>query len=168
MSTPFPSTLKRVRTTTATARRVENMQGLISELATRDMLADEIAWFLKFSPSGTRKYVRELRDAGVIEVAHYVEGKENYIGKAVYQLTPDQERIKDFLAAIAEPKLEGKTPPQRLKLREQSLAEAGRHLHIMADDTHYVIRVHRKPAGRDPLVAALFGNVGPSNSGGKP
>ena len=61
--------IERVRSTSATLRRIENMQKLIAELQQHEMLADEIAWFLKFSPSGARKYIRDLRDAGVIELA---------------------------------------------------------------------------------------------------
>ena len=53
--------IERVRSTSATQRRIENMQKLIGELSTHEMLADEIAWFLKFSPSGARKYIRDLR-----------------------------------------------------------------------------------------------------------
>ena len=49
--------IERVRSTSATQRRIENMQKLIGELSTHEMLADEIAWFLKFSPSGARKYL---------------------------------------------------------------------------------------------------------------
>ena len=40
--------IERVRSTSATQRRIENMQKLIGELQTHEMLADEIAWFLKF------------------------------------------------------------------------------------------------------------------------
>ena len=64
--------IERVRSTSATQRRIENMQKLIGELSTHEMLADEIAWFLKFSPSGARKYIRDLREAGVIELARYI------------------------------------------------------------------------------------------------
>ena len=46
--------IERVRSTSATLRRIENMQKLIGELSVHEMLADEIAWFLKFSPSGAR------------------------------------------------------------------------------------------------------------------
>ena len=60
--------IERIRSTSATQRRIENMQKLINELSTHEMLADEIAWFLKFSPSGARKYIRDLREAGVIEL----------------------------------------------------------------------------------------------------
>jgi DNA-binding Lrp family transcriptional regulator len=150
--------IERVRSTSATLRRIENMQKLIAELQNHEMLADEIAWFLKFSPSGARKYIRDLRDAGVIELARYIEGTATYLGKAVYQLTPDAERVKAFLAAIVQPKREGAPPrKERPSLREQSMAGSGRHFHILADDTHYAIRVNRGPVMRDPLVAALFG-----------
>jgi len=150
--------IERVRSTSATLRRIENMQKLIGELSMHEMLADEIAWFLKFSPSGARKYIRDLREAGVIELARYIEGTATYLGKAVYQLTPDPDRVKAFLAAIVQPKREGAPPrKERPGIREQSMAGAGRHFHILADDTHYAIRVNRGPVMRDPLVAALFG-----------
>jgi hypothetical protein len=150
--------IERVRSTSATQRRIENMQKLINELMDHEMLADEIAWFLKFSPSGARKYIRDLREAGVIELARYVEGTATYLGKAVYQISPDPERVQAFLAAIAQPKREGAPPrKERPGLREQAMAGSGRHFHILADDTHYAIRVNRNPVGRDPLVTALFG-----------
>jgi hypothetical protein len=112
--------IERVRSTSATQRRIENMQKLIGELSTHEMLADEIAWFLKFSPSGARKYIRDLREAGVIELARYIEGTATYLGKAVYQISPDPERVKAFLAAIVQPKREGAAPrKERPGLREQ-------------------------------------------------
>lgn len=154
------ASIERVRSTSATMRRIENMQKLIGELQLHEMLADEIAWFLKFSPSGARKYIRDLREAGVIELARYVEGTATYLGKAVYQLTPDPERVRAFLAAIVQPKREGAPArKERPGLREQAMAGAGRHFHILADDTHYAIRVNRGPVMRDPLVAALFGTA---------
>jgi DNA-binding Lrp family transcriptional regulator len=154
------ASIERVRSTSATLRRIENMQKLIGELSLHEMLADEIAWFLKFSPSGARKYIRDLREAGVIELARYVEGTATYLGKAVYQLTPDPERVAAFLAAIVQPKREGAPPrKERPGIREQAMAGSGRHFHILADDTHYAIRVNRGPVMRDPLVAALFGTA---------
>ena len=152
--------IERVRSTSATLRRIENMQRLIGELSVHEMLADEIAWFLKFSPSGARKYIRDLRDAGVIELARYIEGTATYLGKAVYQLSPDPERVRAFLAAIVQPKRDGVVARKdRMGQRDQSLSGSGRHFHILADDTHYAIRVNRGPVTRDPLVAALFGSA---------
>src|SRR5262249_30690652 len=138
--------IERVRSTSATQRRIENMQKLIGELSTHEMLADEIAWFLKFSPSGARKYIRDLRDAGVIELARYIEGTATYLAKAVYQISPDPERVKAFLAAIVQPKREGApVRKERASQREQNMAGTGRHFHILADDTHYAIRMNRTP-----------------------
>ena len=155
------ASIERVRSTSATLRRIENMQKLIGELSMHEMLADEIAWFLKFSPSGARKYIRDLREAGVIELARYIEGTATYLGKAVYQITPDPERVRAFLAAIVQPKREGAPPrKERPGARELAMAGNGRHFHILADDTHYAIRVNRGPVMRDPLVAALFGSPG--------
>lgn len=152
--------IERIRSTSATLRRIENMQKLIGELSVHEMLADEIAWFLKFSPSGARKYIRDLRDAGVIELARYIDGTATYLGKAVYQITPDPERVRVFLAAIVQPKRDAAAPRKdRPGLREQSMAGNGRHFHILADDTHYAIRINRGPVMRDPLVAALFGSA---------
>jgi hypothetical protein len=76
----------------------------------------------------------------------------------VYRISPDPDRVKAFLGAICQPKREGAAPrKERPGLREQSMAGTGRHFHILADDTHYAIRVNRSPVTRDPLVAALFG-----------
>ena len=122
------------------------------------MLADEIGWFLKFSPSGTRKYIRDLHDAGVIELARYVDGTTTSLGKAVYRICPDQERVKAFLAEICQLKRKGGIPRKKRPGQvEQSVSGNGRYFHIMGDDTHFAIRINRGPAARDPLVAALFG-----------
>ena len=105
-------------------------------------------------------------------MARYIESTPTYIGKAVYRIAPDPERIQAFLAAISQPKREGApTRRERASAREQSMAATGRHFHILADDTHYAIRVHRAPVARDPLVAALFGaapcSKEPGNAAGK-
>ena len=156
--------IERVRSTSATQRRIENMQKLIGELTTHEMLADENASFLKFSPSGASKNIRDQREARDNELARYIEGTATYLGKAVYQISPDPERVKAFLAAIVQPKREGAAPrKERPGLREQSMAGTGRHFHILADDTHYAIRVNRSPVARDPLVAALFGAAPSAN-----
>ena len=150
--------IARVRSTAATGRRNASLRRLVAEFSLREMTVPDVANFLDFSTSGARKYIRDLREAGVIELARYIEGTATYLGKAVYQISPDPERVKAFLAAICQPKREGAAPrKERPGLREQSMAGTGRHFHILADDTHYAIRVNRSPVARDPLVAALFG-----------
>ncbi len=143
-----------------TVRRIENMRKLIGELSTREMRADEIARFLKYSSSGAHKYIRNLRDAGVIELDRYMDGTATYIGKAVYKLSFDSERVRVFLSALVAPK-RGRilAPKKHGALPDQSTSESGRHFHILADDTNYAIRVNHTPAQRDPLVAAFFGSA---------
>ncbi len=145
----------RTRTTSATQRRTDNMRLLIVELGTREMLADDFCFFLKFSPSGARKYIRDLREAGVIELARYIEGTATYLGKAVYQITPVQLHIDAFLAEIAQPHRDA--APRRASTGSPHTAGPGRHFHIMGDDVRYAIRVSRVKIARDPIVAALFG-----------
>lgn len=142
------------RLTTATERRVEQTKALIAEFSTREMLADDICRFLGYTPSGGRKYIKNLRDAGVIELARYIDSTASYLGKAVYCLTADQGVVDSFIALLAEPR-DTKPAPASGKPRRQAIS--GRHFHIMADDTHFQIRAHRGPVARDPLVAALFG-----------
>jgi hypothetical protein len=142
------------------ARRIENIQKLIGELARREMKADEIATFLRYSPSGAGKYIRDLREARVIELARYLDGTITYIGKAIYALSSDSERIQTFLAALVQPKHRtiDHSAKRLPKLPEISMC-SGRQFHILADDTNYAIRVNSAPAQRDPLVAAFFGSA---------
>ena len=143
--------------------RIDNMKRLVNEFSSREMLLDEICQFLKFSESGARKYVRDLRAAGVIELARYINATANYLGKPVYQLTPDKERVSGFLASIVQLKTFATEPkkehvPSR---QEKRLIQMGRnrHFHILGDDAHYQIRINHSPVQRDPLVAALFGSA---------
>ncbi len=149
--------LKRQRDTSATRRRVDNLRRLIEEFGARNMMDDEISAFLEFSASGTRKYIREMHDFGVIEVGSYAEGNDSWIGKPVYQLV--QNRVAEFLDAISGPggKIEQLTKKKTSKRMQQI---DGRHFHIMADDQSFAIRLDRTPVMRDFLVAALFGPAG--------
>ena len=149
------------RPLSGTARRIQSMHKLVSELSAHEMCADEIATALKYTASGARKYIRSLREAGVIELDRHIKGTATYLGMPVYRLTLDQECIRDFLATLDAPKLSGGVVQKknRLALPEKMTEERGRHFHIMADDTYYAIRVSRETAQRDPLVAALFGSA---------
>lgn len=148
----------RSRDTCKTRVRLDNIRRLLAELAMRELLADDICDLLKYSPSGARKYIRDLREAGVLELSRYVDGTATYLGKALYRLTPDAERVRMFLAELGHP-LQGGTPrPKSSATRiPQAVSSGGRHFHILADDTHYAVRLSSAPAVRDPLVAALFG-----------
>lgn len=144
-----------------TARHIQNMRKLVSELPAHEMRADEIATALKYTASGASKYIWSLREAGVIELDRHINGMTTNPGMPVYRLTLDQEYVRIFLAALDVPKLSGEVVQNknRLALPEKMTKEHGRQFHIMADDTYYAMRVSRKATRRDPLVAALFGSA---------
>ena len=153
------SPAERPRSLSGTARRIENMHKLVGELLAHEMRADEIATTLNYSSSGARKYIRHLREEGVIERDRYLNATASYLGMPVYRLTLDPERVRVFLAALVAPKCDDNKvrKKERSALPERIKGEPGRHFHLLGDDTDYAIRVSRETAQRDPLVAALFG-----------
>ncbi len=154
MNSPSPLDLQ--RKTSNTTRRIQNMITIVEELRKREMIAEEIGFLLKYSPSGTRKYIRDLREAGVVEVARHIGATENYIGKSVYAVSQDAGHVKGFLLAIT---LKKKSAPVKEAVLVPKMP-AGSTLHVMDDDMPNRVRIHRKPARRDDLVAALFGATG--------
>lgn len=149
--------------TSVAARRIQNLLSLIEHFQTHEMILDEVAEFLGFTRSGAQKYVQTLRDAGVIELARHIDGNGTSQGKAVYRLARDQEKINEFRTGIVQPK-KGSSCQNRRKqgqnehgMHGMPIATEGRQFHILADDTHYAIRLHRAPVQRDPLVEAFFG-----------
>lgn len=147
----------RTRCTSMTEQRTANLKSLIAELATREMQIDDICEHLKMSPSGGRKYIADLRAAGVMVLARHVDATATYAGKACYGLASDPLLVSEFLRQIEQHKYQPRIPAPPARALP---AVPGRHVHIMADDTHYAIRINRHPAMRDPLVAALFGPAG--------
>lgn len=141
----------------ATAKKVANYVRLIDELTKREMLFDEICACLKYSPSGGRKYVRALRDALVIELVRYDGGTATYLGAAVYRAVADPEPARAFLRSIERPDAKQVTKKRKALTVREELAAVGRHVHILADDTHVAIRANRQPVMRDYMVIAFFG-----------
>jgi hypothetical protein len=146
---------ERVRQTTATRRRADNLRKIINALRAGDMLADDIHHLLGFSPSGGRKYIAELRSAEMLDIVRYEEKFRSPVGTAVFGLTKNEEIIAAFLAVIQEPS--GAQPTERPK-KQRVDAGIGRNIHIMGDDTHQVVRVPRlKIPEHTELMARLFG-----------
>jgi predicted transcriptional regulator len=138
-----------------TAERIERIRRLITELQDRDMRREDIADLLEMGPSGVRKYIADLRESGVMEIARYADGTATFLGYAEYRLALGADETREYLANLAAAPTSGrkeKVPEFTLAARDPS-----RRFHILADDTHYAIRVSRAPIVRDPLVAALFG-----------
>jgi DNA-binding Lrp family transcriptional regulator len=143
------------------------MLSLVEQFHMHEMVLDEVAEFLGFTRSGAQKYVQTLRDAGVIELAGYIDSTNTSLGKAVYRLSSDPEKIREFQTMIAQPKKTQGCRSKRKHVQSDSALQnvildaesEGRQFHILADDTHYTIRFHRAPVQRDPLVEALFGSA---------
>jgi len=138
-----------------TIQRMERLRTLVAELMTRDLPADELAWVLKLSPSGARKYVGDLTAAGVIALATPVGGAGSAAGR-VYTLAVTPEQAQAYMAGLATA-----APVRAARESKSALSIAGRdpsrRFHIMEDDAPFSIRVSRTPPMRDPLVAAFFG-----------
>jgi len=137
-----------------TAARLRRLRILLTAFLDRQLMREDIADLLCLSPSGVRKYVKDL--AGIIGVARYVEGTETFIGFPVYQLAIRSDQVEEFLEQMT-----ATAPTRTYPGRPSSLSRASkdprRHFHILADDAHYAIRVSRAPVTRDPMVAAFFG-----------
>ena len=145
------------RNTTATERRVGLMRALIAEFGARDMATDEVCAFLGFSPSGTRKYLQDLRAAFLVEVAHHVERHNSHVPMPIYRLTADKDRVTHFLQLLAAPghKKSMAGRPSNLSLAQRA---PGRHLHILEDDQVLPLRLHKDgPIIHEPVLAAFFG-----------
>lgn len=133
--------------------RVEKIKLLIDTFRKRDLMRDEVGHVLGYSPSGARKYIKDLREFGVIELARYVEGTATFLGYPVYKLTSDAQRVEDFLATVES----NMQMPARGQGEFKAVVDPTRHFHIMQDDVQHAIRVSRVKVARDYLVTALFG-----------
>ncbi len=139
-----------------TALRLERICNLVTTLLERDLARDEVASLLKVTPSGARKYVGDLRAAGVIELARYVRGTATALGEPVYTLTMTAEKAQEYLASLATNLPTRAARPSKSAFSVAS-SDPSRRFHIMADDAPFSIRISRVPPMRDPLVAAFFG-----------
>lgn len=133
-----------------TTARLEKIRKLIAALQLGQLMREDIANLLQLSPSGVRKYIADLREAGVMEIARFVDGTATFLGYPEYRLTPDFSRVQDYLAALdAAPVCARKEKTSELV---QAQRNPSRHFHILADDEHYAIRVSRAPAAPDPMA----------------
>jgi hypothetical protein len=137
-----------------TMERIERIRSLITAMQACELMREEIAGTLQLGPSGVRKYIADLRADGVIELARYADGTATFLGHPVYRLAMDSDGAAKYLAALAAGAIVRKVSKPAAAV---AMVGPGRHFHILADDTHYAIRVNRSPVSRDPLVAALFG-----------
>jgi hypothetical protein len=147
----------RIRTTEATIRRVDNMRKIVDHMRNDELAFIDIQGLLQFSPSGARKYIRELVAFGAIEVAR-IESEQGvgnlHYQKTYYKLCDDESVIDKLFEMLG-------SGPQRAITdmpKKRLCSDPDRHFHIMSDDVNYQVRVpHKKIPAPDPLLAAFFG-----------
>jgi hypothetical protein len=134
-----------------TAERVKKIRTLISALQAGQLSRDEIGDLLEMGPSGVRKYLGDLAH----RVEQVIAGGESFI-----RLAMRADEVEGYLAEIA---AQASARPATASCTPQAIAarDSRRHFHILADDTHYAVRVNRAAPARDWAVAALFG-AGPA------
>lgn len=144
----------RLHATCATERRIDATTRLVRRLMEAPMDQHEIATFLGFSPSGARKYSRELILAGVAAMS--------YVGRArsrLYSIT-DPALAEAWLVRLA---MTERARPRGSHAPGARLRAIADGVHLMADDAPFSVkRAYTGPAWREPLVAALFGPPGPA------
>jgi hypothetical protein len=131
------------------------MACLIQELQVRDMQTEEIGCFLNLSPSGARKYATFLREAGIIEISHYLAALRRPY-PAVYRLACDHTLTRQLIASLWS--RSSKAASARNPKFSRDLSENSR-IHVLADDVPFHIRRSKVVVQRDPLVSALFGSA---------
>lgn len=154
--------ISRVRDTSATARRADNIREIVALMRNSLMTFAGIQEVLRMSPSGTRKYVRELITSDVIMIDHTdtiprIAGKGAEQTVHYFRLTDDEAKITRLMGMLSAPRTEKKKGDPR---KPTLTGDPSRHFHIMMDDTHYAVKPQSKLPAPDPLLAAFFGMGG--------
>jgi hypothetical protein len=137
-----------------TTLRVERMRNLVKAMIAGDMTREEIGELLQVGPSGVRKYLADLID--IVGIARYVDGTATFVGFPVYGLVINAKEAQSYMDSLVADAPPRATPEPR-SVCALAARDPSRHFHILADDTHYPVRVSRAPVQRDVLVAAFFG-----------
>jgi hypothetical protein len=157
------------RCTSATRKRADNMKSLIENLrAVGRMGRDDFGLFLGMSPSGGRKYLRELAEDEMIHIVGFEEIMKNgQPGAPTFALNKDVALVDAYLLKL-------ETAPQNLTERRARVdhtstgprmqkvqAEDGRQVHMLRDDVEHKPRSARfKIPAHEPVLAAFFGFAG--------
>lgn len=145
----------------ARERRAQQLLRVIEQLAVRSMTTLEVAHLLNCKSACAQKYLQQLRDEEVVILERHPEqGASN---KALYRLSNNSEKIREFQELIVQPKRHRSSREKLISLQAQgsilnvTVGANGQRIYMLADETHHAIRPHSEPVQRDPLVAALFG-----------
>lgn len=145
------------RNTAVTRERVRKTIILIEEFRVRPMSQTEVCELLKFSSSGARKYLRDLRDSGLI--VPVIEG-EKIVLHTKWRITDEADLVESILTELRAGSI------VVVRAVPQSVRDFGTPTLIRTVGTtqHSLkgvlainpVRAHH--AFRDPMVSALFGS----------
>jgi hypothetical protein len=135
----------RMRCTAATRRRSDMMRALIGHFQLGEMRQSEIQDAISLSPSGARKYIRELIDFSIITVDRYEDGGPMSIGIAVFRLNRCENTVAKFIESLD---AGGNAIPKRVK---KSHGE-DRQLHLMGEAVPAAVRMRMRPVAPDPIA----------------
>lgn len=150
------ATLVKKTLTKATYARVCKLKALVHTLMSRpEASIGELAVALECSPSGVRNYIRDLEALEVVEVARYLPCCKNASGRPVYRIGSNRDRARAIVSwgPVTPEKPSSRTftlkftddsPRMKSRIKDEPTRDAPK-----ADITNI----------RDPLVAALFGEV---------
>ena len=139
-----------------TPERAKHFTTIIDAVSKDKLSIIEISECIGMTKSGGRKYIRDLREEGIIQEVGYASGKIGnlLLARPLYAVNPDSEYVKRFLDAINAPAKDG-LPRRRGQHKE---FDASATLHVMNDDEIY--RIKRAPVkipAHTDLMKALFG-----------
>lgn len=152
------ASLDRVRNTVATRSRLVSLGKAIEALKAGPMTMMEISTVLEFSPSGTRKYIRDLADYGMLEVVP----KLSKTSCDTFKLVANEEAVETFLEHIR--KNDSLIPTKKTaddRKKQYNSRFAGRQIYSAHDDQPFKVSSARNAGEgkRDAMVAFLFGSA---------
>lgn len=157
-----------MRLTVAVQNRLFKTEQIVQAfIDKRNLDATELSNILGFSPSGTRKYIRDLIAEKVIYV--YLEGcsGKSMARQTIYMISKDKKHVDSFIkrlrdageeiTANAKPRFVA-VNPRKPKVEPNS---SGRRIFLLDDEMLVGTRIKKNEGEgkRDFMVSALFGPV---------
>lgn len=124
--------------------RIENTKRLIAEFRTRELTRKDVMAFFEFSKNGAGRYVKDLLEGGIIEIARLTAPTTYSPGLPVYWQTADDATIAAFMVSIS-------IPTGNIVKAKKVKVDTSRNLHVMHDDAYFKVKMHRAPVAADPL-----------------
>lgn len=155
-----------IRSSVAVQNRLYKTEQIVQMfIDKRNLDAGELSNMLGFSPSGTRKYIRDLLAEKVISV--YLDGcsGKSMARQTIYMISNDRKHVDDFIqrlrkvgdeiAAHLKPQSRAENPRKK---KVQPTVE-GRRVFILDDEAPTGVRTKKNEGEgkRDYMVTAMFG-----------